>query len=147
MEEKKLFINGEWVKATDGKVIDDVNPADGTLLARVNLAGENDLELALTAAQKAFEPWSKVLAHNREILIMNAAAELERRKDEIAELLINETGSAWTKANGEVMGTVDLMRSAAGECRRVGGEVFAPAVPGNFSFSVRLPLGSTTRCS
>lgn len=141
MEEKKLFINGEWVKATDGKVIDDVNPADGTLLARVNLAGENDLELALTAAQKAFEPWSKVLAHNREILIMNAAAELERRKDEIAELLINETGSAWTKANGEVMGTVDLMRSAAGECRRVGGEVFAPAVPGNFSFSVRLPLG------
>lgn len=141
MNERKLFINGQWVAQTDGSVIDDTCPLDGALYARVHTAGSSDLESALCAAQAAFPTWSRKLAHEREKLINDAAAELERRMDDAVALLIDEAGSAWLKASAEVRGTIDLMRSAAGECRRVNGEVFMPAITDNFSFSVRVPMG------
>ncbi len=141
MNERKLFINGQWIGQTDGSVVDDTRPVDGALYARVHMAGPKDLEAALSAAQAAFPSWSRKLAHEREKLINDAANELERRLDEAAGLLIDEAGSAWLKATAEARGTVDLMRSAAGECRRVNGEVFMPAITDNFSFSVRVPMG------
>lgn len=141
MNEYKLYINGQWVEQTDGKVVDDYRPLDGSLYARVHMAGANDLDAALSAAQAAFPVWSRKLAHERELLLIRAADVMEQMAEEAANLLIEEAGSAWLKAIAEVRGTVDLMRSAAGECRRVNGEVFMPAVPDNFSFSVRTPMG------
>ena len=141
MNEYKLFINGRWVDQTSGTIADDTRPLDGSLIGHVHMAGKEDLEKALCAAQEAFPAWSKKLAHERELILFNAAAELERMSEEATNLLIEEAGSAWIKASAEVRGTIDLMRSAAGECRRVNGEVFMPAITDNFSFSVRCPLG------
>lgn len=141
MREYTPYINGAWVPAMDGTWVDDLDPANGQVVARIQTAGPKDLERALTSAQTAFEDWSVSLAAQREQLLLKAADCLEAMRDEAVELLISESGSTWKKAVQEVAGSAGILRTAAGECRRVSGEVFAPITKDNFSFSMRCPLG------
>ena len=48
----KLFIDGQWVDSSAGEVADDINPATGAVFARVQQAGEADIERAITAAHR-----------------------------------------------------------------------------------------------
>ena len=58
MKEYIPYINGTWCPSIDGTWTDDVNPANGELIAKVQTAGPKDLEYALSSAQAAFESWS-----------------------------------------------------------------------------------------
>ena len=135
------YINGTWCPSIDGTWTDDVNPANGELIAKVQTAGPKDLEYALSSAQAAFESWSVSPVALREQILLKAADRLSAMQEEAVDLLICESGSAWKKATQEVAGSIGVLRTAAGECRRVGSEVYAPTAPNNFSFSVRCPIG------
>jgi len=50
-----LFINGQFVDGSKGKTIDVVNPTNGKLITKVSEATEEDVDIAVEAAQKAFE--------------------------------------------------------------------------------------------
>lgn len=141
MKEYQLFINGRFEAQTDGFWEDDLNPADGSVFARVHMAGPKDLDRAITSAQAAFPAWSAILPDQREQFLLKAAECLAAIQDEAVETLICESGSTWMKAKGEVLGSIGILKTAAGECRRVGSEVFAPTSLNNLSFSVRAPLG------
>ena len=41
-----LFIGGAWVRSSRNAPVDDYNPADGTLYARVEQAGEEEARKA-----------------------------------------------------------------------------------------------------
>lgn len=77
----------------------------------------------------------------RERILLRAADEMEARAAELTDLMIAESGSARYKARGEVMGSAGILRVAAGECRRLHGEVLQPGGPGQMSMAVRSPLG------
>ncbi|MEA4942617.1 MAG: aldehyde dehydrogenase family protein [Oscillibacter sp.] len=141
MKEHTFYINGRWEENLDGRVMDNRNPATNAVFARVHTAGPQDLERALTAADDAFGRWSTALAAERERILLQAACRLEDMQEEAVSLLIEESGSTWQKAQGEVLGSIAVLRTAAGECRRVGGEVYAPTSQDNLSFSIRCPLG------
>ena len=141
MREYKLFIGGEWVGHTDGSVDDNVDPATGKPFCRVHKAGLADVEKALAAAHAASKDWGATLANQREAILLKAADVLAGRIPEIAETLRYESGSTFGKSMFEVSFCVNLLRSAAGECRRIFGETMPSDSPGLFSMSVRRPLG------
>ncbi|MBC5732125.1 aldehyde dehydrogenase family protein [Flavonifractor sp. DFI.6.63] len=141
MKEYKLYINGKWIETTSGKIINDINPADGTTFARVHLAGELETEMALESAQRAFTSWSKTMAAQREQILWKAADCLEKMVDEAIEIMICESGSTYTKARSELAGAVNVIRVAAGECRRIEGEINQPTSADQVSLAVRVPLG------
>lgn len=58
MREYLLYINGEWVPQTDGEVMEDRNPADGSVMAMVHMGGRQDAEKALAAAYAARSKWA-----------------------------------------------------------------------------------------
>ncbi len=139
--EYRLFINGEWSAAEDGELFEDRNPANGELYARVHFGGPGDMQRAIAAADAAREAWGATLANQREALLLKAADVLEGRIPEIADVLIDEAGSTFGKAMFESGFVVNLLRSAAGECRRIFGETMPSDSPGLLSLSVRRPLG------
>jgi aldehyde dehydrogenase (NAD+) len=141
MKEYKLYINGEWVETKTGQIVDDLNPADGSLFARVHTAGEKEIEAALAGAAGAFMGWSSLPASRRERVLLQAADNLEAIQEEAIEILIEEAGSTFMKAKGEVSQSANTLRIAAGECRRVEGEVLQPTSTGQLSLSIRVPLG------
>ncbi|PCI33548.1 MAG: aldehyde dehydrogenase [Alphaproteobacteria bacterium] len=61
----KLFINGEWVAASSDETIESRNPATGELLAKISVAGAEDVDRAVKAAAKAFPSWSGLPGHER----------------------------------------------------------------------------------
>ncbi|CAI09178.1 probable phenylacetaldehyde dehydrogenase [Aromatoleum aromaticum EbN1] len=141
MKEYKLFIDGEWVGSSTETILDDLNPATSEVWGRVHQASAADLERAIAAAYRARESWGNTLANEREAILLRAADALQKRIPDVAAVLIDEAGSTYGKAMFEASFVVNLLRSAAGECRRITGETMPSDSPGVFSMSVRRPLG------
>jgi len=141
MKEYKLFIDGEWTSSGTGTVVNDMNPATGDVYARVHQASKSDIDKAIGAAYRAKDAWGATLANEREAILIKAADVLAGRIDEIARVLIDEAGSGFGKAMFEASFVVNLLRSAAGECRRIVGETIPSDSPQMLSMTLRRPLG------
>ncbi len=141
MQEYKLFINGQWISSSDGTVLDDINPSNGEVYARVHQGTDADLQSAIAAANSAFATWGSLLAKEREAFLLAAADKLLQCIPQYAEVLINEGGSPWGKAMFEASFVANMLRSAAGECRRITGETMPADSPDMFSMCIRRPLG------
>ncbi|XP_043915174.1 aldehyde dehydrogenase family 16 member A1 [Protopterus annectens] len=59
------FIDGKWVKPEGRSTYVTKNPSTGEDLAVTIQGEEEDVDLAVKAARKAFEPWSKLPCHVR----------------------------------------------------------------------------------
>ncbi len=62
----KLFIGGKWVEPqSPDNYLESHNPATGDFLARIAVAGKDDVDAAVSSAAKAFPQWSKLSGHAR----------------------------------------------------------------------------------
>lgn len=138
--EYQLYINGQWRDTVSGHVAADRNPEDNSVYAQVHFAGEAEVDEAIAAAHKAQPIWASLPAMDREAILLKAADWMAANIDQVAEVLMCESGSAFGKAYFEAGFAVDILRAAAGECRRVFGQV-QQQVPGEISMIRRLPLG------
>lgn len=64
---KQLFINGEFVNSVSGNTFETINPADESVICRVQSAGVEDVDRAVEAAAAAFEDgeWTTISARER----------------------------------------------------------------------------------
>ncbi len=75
----KLFINGKWTRPLSSeKHMDSHNPATGDFLAKISIAGEDDVDAAVKAAAKAFPKWSKLSGHARAKYLYTLARLLQK---------------------------------------------------------------------
>jgi acyl-CoA reductase-like NAD-dependent aldehyde dehydrogenase len=142
VQQLQLIIGGNRRDACSGRFFDVLAPADGRVLAQVARAEADDVELAVSAARRGYEQWSSLAPGAREAALLRAAdiiaAEGEAR---LLDALIDESGSVITKARHEINYTVDLLRTAAGEVRRLYGDTFPNDRPERLSMVFREPLG------
>ena len=141
MEEYKLFAGGEWIETKSGRIIDDIDPADGSVCARIHTAGPEELEKAISAAVEAQKVWAKVGPEDKEKILLKAADILEASADKYTLIFSRESGSCLMKARGEIVNSANIIRSAAGEIRRIPGGVIPAEMGGEFSCWIRQPLG------
>jgi acyl-CoA reductase-like NAD-dependent aldehyde dehydrogenase len=141
LEIRPLYIDGEWRYGSDGSISDDINPATGEVFARVAQASQKDVEDAVASAYRARLPWQKMLAGEREAILLNAADIIGARADEIRDLIIQETGSVFIKAPWEVSYAVDCLRVAAACVRQPSGDTFPASTEGQVGMTIRQPLG------
>lgn len=136
-----LYIDGKWARAANGAVADDFNPATGALYARVAQAGRADALRAVEAAFRARQAWAATLVGDRAAFLLRAADILAGKIDDVRESLIEESGSTFGKAMFEVLYSIDLLRSAAGDARHIFGETLPHSMNGQLGMTVRQPLG------
>lgn len=98
-------------------LIRDLNPATGELIAEIPATTEDQLIAAVTRARAAAVPWAATPIDRRVELIEQAAAGLERRADELADLVTREMGKPREDALREVKGYVKHMPELAAEVR------------------------------
>lgn len=82
--EYDLFIGGQFVRPKSKKYFDTVNPANEQVIARVALAGKDDVDAAFLAAQKALEPWQKLGGAERGKYIYRLARMIQECSRELA---------------------------------------------------------------
>ncbi len=136
-----LWIGGARVAPSSGRYFIDRNPDNGQAYAEVAEGSAADIDRAVQAAQAAFATTRKTLAAEREAWLSRAAALIEQRRAEFVDILIDEVGSPFGKAQFEVQYAINCLRAAAGVARRVTGQTIPSELPGRFSMSVREPLG------
>jgi len=135
------FINGQAVQLDEKDLTTIVNPANGKPVTKLFMAGPKQMTQAIDAAEAAKDAWAATLPAEREIIMMRAADILEAKRQEIVDVLIDEGGATFGKSQFEVSFTVNIIRSASGEARRIFGHVFPSDNPGLMSFAIRRPLG------
>jgi malonate-semialdehyde dehydrogenase (acetylating) / methylmalonate-semialdehyde dehydrogenase len=124
--------------ARTGDVFD---PARGEVIARVRMAGEPEVDAAVTAAQRAFESWSQVPVGRRARAMFRFRELLEQRQQALAEVITREHGKLLSDALGEVARGLEVVEFAAGIPHLLKGEHSDQVATGIDQFSLRQPLG------
>jgi len=79
-----LYINGEFTKPIKGKYFDTINPANEEKISSVAEATTQDIDVAVKAARKAFNGWSKLSGKERGKYIFRIARLIQERAREFA---------------------------------------------------------------
>lgn len=75
------YINGVHSSAISGKTIDNYNPSIGSVYGTLPDSDSEDVQLAIEAAEAAFDTWSKMPMETRFDWLMKIANEIELQKD------------------------------------------------------------------
>ncbi|MEJ5913368.1 aldehyde dehydrogenase family protein [Pseudokineococcus sp. 1T1Z-3] len=89
-----LYVDGRWRAASDGGTREIRCPADGSLVATVSEATDDDVRDAIAAARRAFDDgeWRTWTAARRGALLRDVAARLRERTEEFARAESLDTG-------------------------------------------------------
>ncbi|KAJ3100603.1 aldehyde dehydrogenase (NAD(P)(+)) ald5 [Phlyctochytrium bullatum] len=119
-----LFINNKFVPSLAGQKFKTVDPATGEVICEVYEALKEDVEVAVTAAKKAFKTWGKVNPSERGRLLYKLADLLEQNKEEIAALESWDNGKVYKDALYiDVAKSVENLRYFAGWADKIHGKV------------------------
>ncbi|SMP44156.1 NAD-dependent succinate-semialdehyde dehydrogenase [Anoxynatronum buryatiense] len=141
MEEKKLYINGEWVKRANDDVIQVLNPASGEVVGTVPNAGREEVMQAVDAASKAFDTWAALPARRRAEYLRRWFDLMREHKESIARTLTLEQGKPLAEARGEVAAAGRFLEWYSEEAVRVAGEIIPPSGEKKRIMVLRQPVG------
>ncbi|CDF84638.1 Putative aldehyde dehydrogenase dhaS [Pseudomonas knackmussii B13] len=139
--QNQLFIDGRFVPAINGGQIDVLCPADGSLITRIAAAEAEDIDLAVTAAQRAFPAWAALPAAERGRLLLRLADAIEANAEELAQLESLDTGHPIRDSrNLDVPRTAACFRYFGGMADKIEGAVI-PVDAGFLNYVQRKPIG------
>ncbi len=121
MEPKaQFFIEGEWVEPTSAARYNVVTPSTEELLGSAGEATDDEVDAAVRSARRSFDagPWRHLTVDERAAVIERAAAGLDKRAEELGELVTLEMGAPITasiatakRASGTANFLADIARS------------------------------------
>jgi len=135
------FIGGDWVDSASGETLEVQNPATAQPLATVPASGEEDVDRAVNAAERAFETWQHTTPQDRSLMLLKLADALEANADELGRLESQNAGKPVAAAIDEMHTSVDLFRFFAGAARVMEGKAANEYLAGHTSIIRRDPVG------
>lgn len=121
--ETHLYWGGRWRAPAREAWFTVHDPATGRPIGRTALAGVDDVDHAVAAAQAARPAWQSIHASERAAILHRAADLIESRKLEIARVLTAEQGKPVPDSVKEIGFGVQVLRFYAEEGRRLGGSL------------------------
>ena len=140
---KRLFIDGALTDAVSGETFDCINPSTGEVVAEVARGGPADIDLAVAAARRAFNgDWSKYKPFDRQGLMLDVAAAIDRRFDELCRLESIDMGAPLARTSTFRRWMQQAFRFYAAQAVTIVGDVLPNSAPGDYmSYSLKSPLG------
>ena len=139
--EHGLFIDGKWEVPAHATRFSTINPATRETVGTFVAGTAKDVDRAVLAAARAFAGWRETPAPKRGELLLAAALELKRRKEEIGRTVTREMGKVIGEGLGDVQESIDFVEYMAGEGRRLAGETVPSELRSKFCLTVRQPKG------
>jgi acyl-CoA reductase-like NAD-dependent aldehyde dehydrogenase len=143
----EMLVGGEWLPARgSGQTEDVTSPYDGSVVGTVPVAGLDDVEAALDAAERGARTWRHTPAHERMRILLRAAELADERAAKTAATISAETGKTIAEAATEAGRSGELIRLAAFE----GTQLYGDGLPldanrgtglDKIGFTLRQPCG------
>ena len=116
------FIDGKWHKSSTGETYEVINPANEEVLGKASKASPDDVNKALSSAQKGLEVWKKTTPWQRAYILRRVADKMREKQDVLAKWMTLEMGKPLNEAKGEVNGAADIFEWNAEETKRIYGQ-------------------------
>lgn len=119
-----------------------LNPSTGEVLCTVPEASTEQLNLAVNAANRAFDGWSQTTPAERSNLLLKLADVIEANAEQFARLESLNCGKPYARALGDEMPAIaDCFRYFAGAARCMSGPIAGEYLSGHTSMIRRDPVG------
>jgi acyl-CoA reductase-like NAD-dependent aldehyde dehydrogenase len=138
-----MYIDGEWVDATDGRRLDTVNPATGRVWATFPAATAADVDRAVRAAHRAMTsgPWASMTATWRGKMLHRLGDRLAEQADQIGVIESTDTGKLYRETRSVIGYIAEYYHYFAGAADKLEGATFPIDKTDMFAFTVREPIG------
>lgn len=136
-----LYIDGQWIEGGNRPVQPVFDPATDAVIGELPHASESDIDLAVGAADRAFQSWRDVSAYERSKILRRAAELLRQRSATIGRQITLDQGKPLAEAIGEVNASADSLEWHAEEGRRAYGRIIPSRHPSIQQTVQRQPVG------
>ena len=138
----KNYIDGQWLESETKEIIQVDDPATGKVIGEISCAQKNEVDLAVSAAKKAFK--SRILVDmpllDRAKLMHRIADETRKIADDGGKMLCYENGKMLSSAIKEFNDVADMFDYYAGLTDKLEGKTI-PVSPTIFDYTVLEPFG------
>jgi acyl-CoA reductase-like NAD-dependent aldehyde dehydrogenase len=137
----QLYIDGKFVDAQSGETLPTLNPHDNSPIVNVAMAGREDIDKAVAAAQRAFARWRGTSASERGRILLRLADKIEENAEELARLESLDTGHPLRDSRAlDVPRTALCFRYFGGMADKFEGSV-VPVETGFLNYTLHEPVG------
>ena len=140
---QQALINGEWLDANNGEVIDVTNPANGDKLGSVPKMGADETRAAIDAANRALPAWRALTAKERANILRNWFNLMMEHQDDLARLMTLEQGKPLAEAKGEISYAASFIEWFAEEGKRIYGDTIPGHQADKRLIVIKQPIGVT----
>ncbi len=133
------LIGGKWI--SHNKKIDVINPADGSVLAKVSSATPDDCLSAVDAAQNAFASWKATAPRVRAEILRKSFEIMIAEQESLARLITLENGKVLSDARAEAAYAAEFFRWFSEEAVRIDGDYRRAPGGANWLMVSRQPVG------
>jgi acyl-CoA reductase-like NAD-dependent aldehyde dehydrogenase len=138
----KMFIDGEWVNSKSGKTIKTLNPENNEAWATVPEANAKDVDIAVKAAQKAFEnSWANLHPRERAKYLRSLADQLRENAEHLGTIETKDTGKIFRETKTQANYIAEYYDYFAGLADKVEGTVVPIDKPDMQVTTTRIPIG------
>jgi aspartate-semialdehyde dehydrogenase len=135
------YVAGAWTAGGNGRIIDVLNPADGSRIGSVPALSAEDAHAAIDAAHDAFPAWSGQLPQARAALLRRWYELILAARRDLATLMVQEQGKPLSEALGEIDYAASFVEFYAEEAKRLNVESVTSHLPDADMRVVRQPVG------
>ncbi|HSP76618.1 MAG TPA: CoA-acylating methylmalonate-semialdehyde dehydrogenase [Cryobacterium sp.] len=135
------WVDGHLTEGTSGRTGPVFNPATGQQTGEVDLAGADEVKLAVASAAAAAKEWRMASLSQRAAVLFAFRELLHERADELAAIVTAEHGKVLSDAAGEIARGLESVEFATGVPHLLKGGFSEQAATGVDVYSIRQPLG------
>ncbi len=137
------FINNEDLNPENNSFFNKLNPHDSTIICQVARSDKQDVDKAVRIAKNAQSIWSNYNPIKRGEILYEIIDKMKQYKEDIAEIVVLETGKSFSSALGETEGAIKCALFYAGESQRLYAKTCTSGVDNKFAMTIREPVGVT----
>src|SRR5450631_106206 len=135
------YLNGQWLAADSGAVIDVTNPANGIQLGTIPRMGTDETRRAIEAANAALPAWRSKLAKERSVILRKWFELMMANQDDLAVLMTTEQGKPLAESKGEIAYGASFIEWFAEEGKRIYGDVIPQHQADKRIVVIKQPIG------
>ncbi|KUL83214.1 hypothetical protein ZTR_10002 [Talaromyces verruculosus] len=137
----ECYVDGQWCSSLSGNFFTIEDPGSGTKWATCPDCIPEDVDGAVQTAHAAFQLYSRANPRKRAQLLSTWHQLILSAKDDLAKILVYETGKPLAEAYGEIEYGASFTWWFAGEADRIRGSTLVAAADNRRTVTIKQPIG------
>jgi succinate-semialdehyde dehydrogenase/glutarate-semialdehyde dehydrogenase len=135
------YLNGQWLAADSGAVIDVTNPASGAKLGTIPRMGADETRRAIENANKALPAWRAKTARERSLILRRWFDLIMANQEDLAIIMTAEQGKPLAESKGEIAYAASFIEWFAEEGKRIYGDTIPGHAADKRIVVIKEPIG------